>query len=146
MNERLNPDDYTDFEIDDEIDPTIPTSGPLYELFTEMLKIAQSYALTGEELREMSFELYNLFEARAFSVADENQHTIEEGGIMLDPLDQVCADTARRSEFYEYLDHFIPLVDGFSILVTRESEVGGRYGPEFVPDKCMPLDLIGNDE
>jgi hypothetical protein len=140
MSERYNPDEYIEFEEYDGVDPQLPTSGPLYELFSEMLRIAQNHSLTSGEIFELTFELHYLYKMRSYAMSEDNQHTFEEGAIMIDPLDQTIEQRATREEFYEVLDTYEPLLDGFSILVSREAEVGGRFQPELDPAETTRVD------
>lgn len=140
MSERIDYSEYTNFEDDDTIDPQIPTSGPLYELFTEMLKIAENHKLSSEETWELSYDLHQLFKKRSFAISDNNDHMLDEGGSILDPLDQVTGASGSSADFFEYFDRYEPLLDGFSILVTPESESGGVYNPDFEPADLESLD------
>lgn len=129
-----------------EVQPSVPSEGPLFELFSETLKIAENHALTAEETWELVNDLFELYNQRGIESFDIDHHPDESGGLYDDPDNPFKSHETLSNRAAQYLDTYYPLLDSTSILANSVTIEGGTHFENFNEEETHSLTSDELDE
>lgn len=119
--------------------PSVPKEGPLFELFSEMLKIAENHALTAEETWELAYDLSDLFNKRGHEAFEVDEEFDTDDSIYPDENDFSDSEHTLSPNTYSYLDTYYPLLDSTSILANFVTHYGGTHSDNFDFDEVYDI-------
>jgi hypothetical protein len=125
--------------------PVVPTSGPVFELFSEVYRIANEHNMSAQEVKTLVADLFFIFEKRFNELDYEMPETVPEGGVLFDANehddDQIKGYSLNSG--INKLENFDKYLDSMGILISPEAKNGGqhmtiadlKYTKEFKPDE-----------